>query len=86
MQNRVLKSGKYIVSQVAGAREVAGIGHEIYFLDLEEWMKRVKWASEAEEYSIYGSYDDVCDAIHQIYYFKTTSGNQSVASQGEIYC
>jgi hypothetical protein len=30
----------------------------------EDWIKRVKWASEAEEYSIYGSYDDVCDAIH----------------------
>ena len=30
----------------------------------EQWVERVKWASEAEEYSIYGSYDDVCDAIH----------------------
>ena len=30
----------------------------------EEWEKRARWASEAEEYSIYGSYDDVCDAIH----------------------
>jgi hypothetical protein len=30
----------------------------------EEWLERVKWASEAGQYSIYGSYDDVCDAIH----------------------
>lgn len=30
----------------------------------EEWKKRVEWAGKAEEYSIYGSYDDVCDAIH----------------------
>ncbi len=30
----------------------------------EDWEKRARWASEAEEYSIYGSYDDVCDAIH----------------------
>jgi len=30
----------------------------------DEWKKRAVWASEAEEYSIYGSYDDVCDAIH----------------------
>ena len=30
----------------------------------DEWERRVRWASEAEEYSIYGSYDDTCDAIH----------------------
>lgn len=30
----------------------------------ETWHKRVEWANKAEEYSIYGSYDDVCDAIH----------------------
>jgi len=30
----------------------------------ENWQNRVEWASEAGEYSIYGSYDDVCDAIH----------------------
>jgi len=30
----------------------------------ENWEKRALWASEAEEYSVYGSYDDVCDAIH----------------------
>ncbi len=30
----------------------------------EEWERRVRWASGAEKYSIYGSYDDTCDAIH----------------------
>ena len=30
----------------------------------DKWRERVKWASESAEYSIYGSYDDTCDAIH----------------------
>jgi hypothetical protein len=29
-----------------------------------EWKRRAEWASQAEEYSIYGSYDDTCDGIH----------------------
>ncbi len=29
----------------------------------EEWVRRVSWAKEASEYSIYGSYDDMCDGI-----------------------
>ena len=29
-----------------------------------EKTQRARWASESEESSIYGSYDDVCDAIH----------------------
>ena len=30
----------------------------------EEWKRRIEWAKQAEHYSIYGSYDDVCDGIH----------------------
>jgi len=29
-----------------------------------EWKRRVAWASKADDYSVYGSYDDVCDGIH----------------------
>lgn len=29
----------------------------------EEWEKQVRWAKEASEYSVYGSYDDTCDSI-----------------------
>lgn len=29
----------------------------------EQWEKDVRWAKEAKEYSIYGSYDDTCDSI-----------------------
>jgi hypothetical protein len=29
----------------------------------DEWIKRVTWAKAASEYSIYGSYDDMCDGI-----------------------
>jgi hypothetical protein len=35
-----------------------------YRIDEEVWRDRVAWAGEASEYSIYGSYDDACDAIH----------------------
>ena len=27
------------------------------------WREQIRWAKEASEYSIYGSYDDACDAI-----------------------
>lgn len=30
---------------------------------LEQWKEKVKWVGEATEYSIFGSYDDTCDAI-----------------------
>ncbi len=30
----------------------------------DEWKRRIEWAKQAEHYSIYGSYDDVCDGIH----------------------
>lgn len=32
-------------------------------IDKAEWEKRVRWAAEAEQYSVYGSYDDTCDGI-----------------------
>jgi len=35
----VSDDGKYIAFQVAGVKEVAGIGHGIYILDLEKWKK-----------------------------------------------
>ena len=35
----VSDDGKYIAFQVTGAKEVAGIGHGIYILDLEKWKK-----------------------------------------------
>ena len=35
-----------------------------YRIGVDEWKRRVEWASEAEHYSVYGSYDDTCDAIH----------------------
>ena len=34
-----------------------------YKIDAEEWEKQVRWASEASEYSVYGSYDDTCDGF-----------------------
>lgn len=34
-----------------------------YRVDAKEWKKRVEWAGQASEYSVIGSYDDVCDAI-----------------------
>jgi hypothetical protein len=30
---------------------------------LEQWKEKVKWAGQATEYCIFGSYDDTCDAI-----------------------
>ena len=33
-------------------------------INAEEWSKRIDWASKAEHYSIYGSYDDNNDNIH----------------------
>lgn len=30
---------------------------------LQQWKEKVEWAGEATEYSIFGSYDDTCDAI-----------------------
>jgi hypothetical protein len=35
-----------------------------YRISETEWKRRIGWASQAEQYSIYGSYDDVCDGIH----------------------
>jgi hypothetical protein len=29
----------------------------------EEWKKQIRWVRQASEYSVYGSYDDVCDSI-----------------------
>lgn len=34
-----------------------------YHIDVDEWEKQVRWAKEASEYSIYGSYDDTCDSF-----------------------
>lgn len=30
----------------------------------DEWKRRVEWANQAEQYSVFGSYDDTCDAIN----------------------
>ena len=35
-----------------------------FHISKAEWEKRVAWAKEAEQYSVYGSYDDTCDAIN----------------------
>ena len=35
-----------------------------YRISVEAWKKRVEWASKSEHYTVYGSYDDTCDAIH----------------------
>ncbi len=35
-----------------------------YHISQAEWKRRIEWAKQAEEYSIYGSYDDTCDGIH----------------------
>ena len=32
-------------------------------VDAAEWRKRVRWALGAQEYAVFGSYDDTCDAI-----------------------
>jgi len=32
-------------------------------ISAQQWKDRVDWASQAEHYSIYGSYDDTCDSI-----------------------
>ena len=29
-----------------------------------EWKRRIEWAQKSTEYSVYGSYDDTCDAIN----------------------
>ena len=34
-----------------------------YHVDAQEWEKQIRWAKEASEYSIYGSYDDTCDGF-----------------------
>ena len=34
-----------------------------YRVDDTEWRRRVKWAMDATEYAVLGSYDDTCDAI-----------------------
>ena len=39
-------------------------GDPWYRISVEEWTRRVEWASQAEHYSVYGSYADTCDAIH----------------------
>lgn len=35
-----------------------------YHIKGDEWKRRVEWAKQAEQYSVYGSYDDVCDGIN----------------------
>lgn len=35
-----------------------------YHINGAEWKRRVEWAQQAEQYSIYGSYDDTSDGIH----------------------
>jgi hypothetical protein len=35
-----------------------------YKVSVAEWTRRVNWAREASKYSVYGSYDDTCDAIN----------------------
>lgn len=32
-------------------------------ISAEEWEQQVRWAKQASEYSVYGSYDDTCDSI-----------------------
>jgi hypothetical protein len=39
-------------------------GDPWYRISKDEWKRRVEWASQAEHYSVYGSYDDTCDGIH----------------------
>ncbi len=39
-------------------------GDPWYRISETSWKERVEWAREAAHYSIYGSYDDTCDAIH----------------------
>ena len=34
-----------------------------YHITADEWERQVRWANEAEEYSVYGSYDDTCDSF-----------------------
>lgn len=34
-----------------------------YRIDDKEWTERVDWAGEAEEYTVFGSWDDTCDGI-----------------------
>lgn len=34
-----------------------------YKISGEEWEKQVRWAKQASDYSVYGSYDDTCDSI-----------------------
>ncbi len=35
-----------------------------YHIKGDKWKQRVEWAKQAEQYSVYGSYDDVCDGIN----------------------
>lgn len=35
-----------------------------YHIPGEKWKRRVEWAKKAEQYSVYGSYDDTCDGIN----------------------
>ncbi len=40
-----------------------------------EWKRRVEWAKQSAEYSVYGSYDDSCDGIWGIADTKGTEVN-----------
>jgi hypothetical protein len=33
-------------------------------IDGNQWRRRIEWARKSLEYSVYGSYDDTCDAIN----------------------
>ena len=33
-------------------------------IDKDAWKNRIEWAKKADHYSVYGSYDDICDGIH----------------------
>lgn len=42
-----------------------GVGPDTWHrIDNDEWKNRIEWAKQADHYSVYGSYDDVCDGIH----------------------
>jgi hypothetical protein len=41
-----------------------GIGPDSWYrVDATEWQRRVEWAGQAKQYTVFGSYDDTCDAI-----------------------
>lgn len=53
------KSGKVRYTSPNG-----GVSPETWHkIDAKKWEEELRWVKQAEEYSIYGSYDDACDSI-----------------------